>query len=437
MSIATWGQNSYGQSLLNKARSGDAKAQYELSQSYKYGWNGLEKNTTECLKWLRSSAQNSYAEAQYDYGNLFMYNQGRDYGISNNDAEYIKWMRKAATGNYNPAIYSIGLYNEFTVQNINEALLWYKKAAARDYGPAMYSLGLYYENTVQNMNEAVSWYKKAMDTSYKKLGQKDESADSRLRKLGIVYDPVNGRQTGNLTMNQSTTTQPTSKPSSNNENRCHDALAFGLKGPVKKCTVIGDVNDPYDFYELTFTENGKLASVTYKKEYKEHTISFDATYTSKDMSHIARDSEYLNGFTAAVDCYDIKIYDHSITHEQYIYQYEMKALFRSQKYDLDNPDKCSVKTYKYVEMVGDKRRLFVESGTVLKKNLKHELKEEDYEEEIGFLGMRTSSCEYDYYLVGNYDKYRNYTSFIKQYYSSKKNEYVDVETCKRTITYWE
>jgi TPR repeat protein len=57
---------------------------------YKIGI-GTEQNDTEAVRWYRASAEQGYAEAQFNLGE--MYEEGR--GVARDIAEALEWYKKA------------------------------------------------------------------------------------------------------------------------------------------------------------------------------------------------------------------------------------------------------------------------------------------------------------------------------------------------------
>ena len=58
---------------------------------YEHG-HGVSESDAEAFKWYRKAAEQGYADAQYNLGN--MYDKGR--GVPEDKAEALKWWRKAA-----------------------------------------------------------------------------------------------------------------------------------------------------------------------------------------------------------------------------------------------------------------------------------------------------------------------------------------------------
>jgi uncharacterized protein len=50
--------------LFKAANNGDANAQFNISQNYLNGNNGLPVNRTKALNWLKAAAKNGHNQAQ-------------------------------------------------------------------------------------------------------------------------------------------------------------------------------------------------------------------------------------------------------------------------------------------------------------------------------------------------------------------------------------
>jgi TPR repeat protein len=77
--------------LRRKAEAGDAKAQFDLAESYSVG-NGVAKDSAKGMDWLRRSALQGYAGAQVVLG--YMYQKGIN--MEKDPSEAAKWYQKAA-----------------------------------------------------------------------------------------------------------------------------------------------------------------------------------------------------------------------------------------------------------------------------------------------------------------------------------------------------
>jgi TPR repeat protein len=85
------------ESTIEKAKQGEAYAQYFLALRYDFG-EGMPENDQEAVKWYRKAADQGNDLAQMSLG--WMYNSGE--GVPESDQEAVKWYRKAAyQGNAN------------------------------------------------------------------------------------------------------------------------------------------------------------------------------------------------------------------------------------------------------------------------------------------------------------------------------------------------
>ena len=148
LSALSYGQNA---ETLRKANAGDAKAQYDIAETYLDGMYGAEKNDEKYVYWLKKSANNGYAKAQYDLGELYCYGE---HGVYKDKSEYLRWAKKAAYNGYEPACYSLGLH--------------FKEI---------------------DKQEAIYWLKKGMDLYWKNYKEEYEFCAEALRKLGVYYHP--------------------------------------------------------------------------------------------------------------------------------------------------------------------------------------------------------------------------------------------------------
>ncbi|MDR1678270.1 MAG: sel1 repeat family protein [Prevotellaceae bacterium] len=163
ISLALWGQKSFNDWKI-EAEAGSAEAQYKLGAFYVSGVQGVPIDNVEAVKWLRKSADQNYAGAQYLLG--LCYEEGTGVNLDYTQAVY--WLEKAAEQNHAKAAYSLGLmYNngEGIIQSYTEAIKWYMKAAEQGHTNAMNNIGSKYFNgqgVEQNFAEAEKWFIKAL-----------------------------------------------------------------------------------------------------------------------------------------------------------------------------------------------------------------------------------------------------------------------------------
>jgi TPR repeat protein len=164
------------ESIMSKAKNGDANAQCAIAEDYFFGkilgvtnaagelvaWTKDEK---EAVKWYKKAAEQDCAEAQYGLG--VCYRDGA--GVEKNQAEAVNLFRKAAMKGFASAEVNLGLCyadGNGVSKDLLEALKWWRKAADQGEATAQYNLGLSYDNGLgitQDFAEAIKWYRKAAE----------------------------------------------------------------------------------------------------------------------------------------------------------------------------------------------------------------------------------------------------------------------------------
>jgi TPR repeat protein len=182
--------------LQNKAKVGDAQAQLELAVCYSTG-EGVEKNVELALQWLKKSAEQGQAEAQFILGFLYLKDnqlvekhiqkyvnklvgeviQRKSTSLifdllfesTQKDESAFFWLKKAAEQNHAGANFWLGLCYQNTVDTeeyLPLAFANFKNAAEQGYQEAYYKLALCYHNalgTQQNDEQAFQWLTKAVE----------------------------------------------------------------------------------------------------------------------------------------------------------------------------------------------------------------------------------------------------------------------------------
>lgn len=95
VSTATFAAGNY---WIDKAESGDPRAQYNLGRMYLWGMNelGVERNDQKAYKWFLKSAEQGYAPAQFEVG--VSLKNGR--GVAADSAKARTWFEKASQQGY-------------------------------------------------------------------------------------------------------------------------------------------------------------------------------------------------------------------------------------------------------------------------------------------------------------------------------------------------
>ena len=186
------------QSILESAKMGHAKAQYDLGVRYLTGVGMVEKDESEALAWFQKSANQGYSLGQNALGNMYESGIG---GLPRDHQEAVKWYQKAANQGCGKAIanlgraylYGLGVekdtakgidllqklanegdqYGEFYLgisyvdgigveKDLGKAFDLIKKSAMHGCDQAQARLGDFYERGLivgsVNKNEAVKWY---------------------------------------------------------------------------------------------------------------------------------------------------------------------------------------------------------------------------------------------------------------------------------------
>lgn len=186
---------------LEKAKAGDAKAQYHLYSAYTMG-NRYNLSAPEAIKWLTEAAESGLPAAQSSLADV--YKKGL-HGVAQNDAQYVYWLTAAAnhdtfkniqhdsglvipdypvSAQYDLAcVYGWGEYG--VKKNMDEYLKWATISANNGYPKACLSLGRYYKKK-HKKQEAIYWLKKAIELQGGNMYSFENlEAAKELRKLGV------------------------------------------------------------------------------------------------------------------------------------------------------------------------------------------------------------------------------------------------------------
>jgi TPR repeat protein len=134
---AQTGDKSSFDTLLAEAKSGDVYAQNKIGNLAR-GYDNAA-----AMAWYRKSADQGYANAQYNMG-LCYYN---GFGTAINYTEAAAWYRKSVAQGYDKAQYNLGtMYKsgKGVQQDLAQALNLYRKAAEQGNMHAQSALGFHY-----------------------------------------------------------------------------------------------------------------------------------------------------------------------------------------------------------------------------------------------------------------------------------------------------
>ena len=90
--------------VLQRAREGNAHAQWITFCYYYNGEHGISKDVKEAIRWIRLSAQEGNVESQYNFALLYL--EGKD--LEQNSKEYLRLVTLAANQGYHYAQASLG-----------------------------------------------------------------------------------------------------------------------------------------------------------------------------------------------------------------------------------------------------------------------------------------------------------------------------------------
>ena len=154
--------------LRKEAGAGKSDAQYFAALMH-HGNEGLGSapDKGEMIQWLRHSADQGYAPAQWLLGKK--YDQGD--GVTRNAAEYVRWTRTAAEQGLAQAQFDLAILYSFgqadLAQDYREAVAWCKRAALQGHCIAQGTLALWYAagkpNLEKDAAEAEKWNRLAAE----------------------------------------------------------------------------------------------------------------------------------------------------------------------------------------------------------------------------------------------------------------------------------
>ena len=126
--------------LVEKAKNGNLKAQYNLGLSFVKG-NGAVLNKDLGIQLLEASAERDYFKSQYALGTI--YEKDKSY------QKAFDWYKRSADLGYLESQFRYGLFNwkgkeKGVARDWNEAYFWMKKAASTGHTRSQYYMGVIY-----------------------------------------------------------------------------------------------------------------------------------------------------------------------------------------------------------------------------------------------------------------------------------------------------
>ena len=170
-------KKSYIENLQEQAMSGDTNAMIRLGNNHRHGYNGLQPNNVEAVKWYKLAAKQGDASAQYFLGRK--YETGR--GVTQNYKEAEKWLRLSAEQGNAEAQVTLGLMHLGEsgetedclgeTENHKEAVKWFRLSAEQKNADAQCWLGhMYLEGmgVTEDYAEAIKWWKIAAEQGHER-----------------------------------------------------------------------------------------------------------------------------------------------------------------------------------------------------------------------------------------------------------------------------
>lgn len=154
--------------IRKSANQGYAPAQFSLGLMYKYG-EGVAQNSKEELSWIHKAAEQGFASAQYQLGTQYYNGDG---GVSQDYAKALEWFRKSAEQGEEDSQFQLGnMYRQGlgVRQDYHQALDWIGQSAAQGLDEAQYTLAIMYHNgqgVGKDLAKAVIWFAKAAEQDH-------------------------------------------------------------------------------------------------------------------------------------------------------------------------------------------------------------------------------------------------------------------------------
>jgi serine/threonine-protein kinase len=124
---------------------GDARAMTELAKLYRYGGDGVPRDTAQAVQWFTRAADAGNASAMVYLGSMYAAGDG----VLKRPGEALKWFHQAADAGNNVAMDALGLMyftGNGVVKDEKQAVEWFQKSAAKGNAAALYDLAIAYES---------------------------------------------------------------------------------------------------------------------------------------------------------------------------------------------------------------------------------------------------------------------------------------------------
>jgi len=203
----------YSQALLNKAKAGNAVAQYQLAECYNdySGSKGVEHDSDKAFYWYEKAAQKGNVDAMYKIGSWKGYEKWMKtaaekghiqaqtkYGLQlkkeKKYEEAFRWFKKAAEKGDEEGLSELSLcycQGQGVEKDYAKSIVYIKRAAEMNYAYAQYHLAKHYEEgkgVSKDSLLAYEWFKKAADSNHYDMAEYKVAAYNFWGKGGHAKD---------------------------------------------------------------------------------------------------------------------------------------------------------------------------------------------------------------------------------------------------------
>lgn len=167
--------------LIEKAKKGDAEAQFNLGWAYYIG-DGVSRDRPHAINLFRLAAEQGNAKAQEHLGGL--YHSG--IGVQKDAIESVKWVRLAANQGNAKAQTALGAayaQGDGVQMDDVEAIKWYRLAAEQGDSGGQFMLGMRYSlgsGIPMDYLEAYKWLNLAAASGYRFADERREKVAEKM-----------------------------------------------------------------------------------------------------------------------------------------------------------------------------------------------------------------------------------------------------------------
>ena len=166
--------------LGDRAKNGDADAQYTLGRQYMEKRHRPEKSHAKGIELLTRAAVQGHSAAQLTLAGIYATGSinftGLPWGPHKDGAKAKHWYMRAAQQGNRHGQFALGMINMYGIYGVqrsdHEALKWYLLAAKQGHANAQYQVARFYKEARGGLSrsdiEAFNWYKLAAEQGHKR-----------------------------------------------------------------------------------------------------------------------------------------------------------------------------------------------------------------------------------------------------------------------------